>query len=87
MWPHYTIFGWMSPPYISISNSGFGGECCTKPFSSSWHGSCNVRVGPPGQSDGLFSEVFGLILAQKVDPVSMLRCASITEAQAADRQI
>ena len=48
------------PPAIDISNTGFG-VSSQKPSCSTWHGSCDVRWGPSGQSQGLFSQIFGFL--------------------------
>ncbi|CAL1132800.1 unnamed protein product [Cladocopium goreaui] len=74
------------PPSIDISNSGFGVNAVRNLLAV--HDMAVAMCGGAHLANlKAYSAKFLGFLTQKVDPETMLRCASITEAQAADRQI
>ena len=74
------------PPAIDISNTGFGVNAVRNLLAV--HDMAVAMCGGAHLANlKAYSAKFLGFLTQKVDPESMLRCASITEAQAADRQI
>ncbi|CAL1162910.1 unnamed protein product [Cladocopium goreaui] len=74
------------PPAIDISNTGFGVNAVRNLLAV--HDMAVAMCGGAHLANlKAYSAKFLSFLTQKVDPDSMLRCASITEAQAADRQI
>lgn len=74
------------PPSIDISNSGFGINAVRNLLAV--HDMAVAMCGGAHLANlKAYSAKFLNFLTQRVDPDTMLRCASITEAQAADRQI
>jgi len=74
------------PPCIDISNSGFGVNAVRNLLAV--HDMAVAMCGGAHLANlKAYSAKFLGYLTQRVDPETMLRCASITEAQAADRQI
>ena len=74
------------PPSIDISNAGFGVNAVRNLLAV--HDMAVAMCGGAHLANlKAYSAKFLSFLTQRVDPDTMLRCASITEAQAADRQI
>ena len=74
------------PPSIDISNTGFGVNAVRNLLAV--HDMAVAMCGGAHLANlKAYSAKFLGFLTQRVDPDTMLRCASITEAQAADRQI
>ena len=74
------------PPSIDISNAGFGVNAVRNLLAV--HDTAVAMCGGAHLANlKAYSAKFLSFLTQRVDPDTMLRCASITEAQAADRQI
>ncbi|CAL1140530.1 unnamed protein product [Cladocopium goreaui] len=72
------------PPSIDISNAGFGVNAVRNLLAV--HDTAVAMCGGAHLANlKAYSAKFLSFLTQRVDPDTMLRCASITEAQAADR--
>ena len=74
------------PPAIEVTNNGMGingvrNILAVHDFAVAMAGGAHL-----GLLEGLQCQIFCITLTQRVEPESMLRCASITEAQSADRQ-